>query len=151
MFSNFVNGIKAIKNRLAWPIRLFFERRLMRHQAVWKPTERIRVMKNQSNIMPDWSRFRSTMAVHPIDLRHDGCDKWATLATNSIKLQTQRTTIEIWNVRALYAFRERVDGCDSAGSPESHWQQIRLEEVIYFYWPTQSNSQDQSSRWNDDD
>ena len=32
--------------------------------------------------MSDWSRPRSTMAVHPIDSLQDGHDKWITGMTN---------------------------------------------------------------------
>ena len=67
------------------------------------PTARNMSKKQNGNIIPDRSRPGQTTSARPIGSPQDGREKSATGVTETIKLQTQVTTIGTWNVRTLHA------------------------------------------------
>lgn len=104
------------------------------YQAIWKLTEYSMRNKNQSHSLLKQSRPRSTMATCPIDSLKNGCAKWMTRVTNTMKWPTQGTTIIMWNVHTCYAFRKRVDRHGNARTPMRHCQQLILEDVVCFFF-----------------
>lgn len=93
-------------------------------QSAWKPTERIMKKKNKKTTYRPTPG--STTAVRLIDSHQDVCDKWATGATNTIKLPMHGTNIGRLKVRSLYSFRERLNGHDN----KSSWRRLSVYYVL---------------------